>query len=307
MRKTFIEKLISGTDERTFLLVGDLGYSVVEPFAERFPKQFLNAGVAEQNMAGMSAGLALSGGKVFNYSIANFNTLRAIEQIRNDICYNDLDVTVVSVGGGFVYGSAGYSHHAVQDIAMLYALPNMTLLLPADATEVGFCMQYALNKDGPKFLRLGKNGEKEFHDKDSVISSINLISGKPGAKIALLSVGTILSLASDVQSELFKNDIAVDLFSCPLIDKGFTNTLREKMKNYDKIFVFEDHIIGMGFSAIVRQALEWENKQIKSFGAQRDLCKVVGGQEYMRSQHGLGVESVIAEIMQLMNIPRYEK
>lgn len=299
MRKTFIEKLISGANERTFLLVGDLGYSVVEPFTERFPGQFLNAGVAEQNMAGMSAGLALSGNKVFNYSIANFNTLRAIEQIRNDICYNNLDVTVVSVGGGFVYGSAGYSHHAVQDIAMLFSLPNMTLLLPADAAEVAYCLEFALREQGPKFLRLGKNGEKDFHSTSAPVHSINLISSKPDAKIALLSVGTILSLAADVQEGLANKKIASDLFSCPIIDNKFAEALRAKLKNYDKIFVFEDHIVGMGFSAIVRQALEWENKQIKSFGAKRDLCKVVGGQEYMRAQHGLGAAQIIEDVISL--------
>ena len=173
MRNTFIKNVIEKADKDTYLMVGDLGYSVVEAFVKQYPKQFLNAGVAEQNMTGMAAGLALEGYKVFTYSIANFNTLRCIEQIRNDICYHNLDVTIVSVGGGFVYGSAGYSHHAVQDISMLGSLPNMTLLLPGDIEETEICMNYIFENKGPKYLRLGKNEEKILKHEANLIKKIN--------------------------------------------------------------------------------------------------------------------------------------
>src|SRR6187431_2921481 len=118
MRNAFIEELstLAEANDNIVLVVGDLGYSVVEPFAQRFPDRFLNAGVAEQNMTGLAAGLASEGYHVFTYSIANFPTLRCLEQIRNDVCYHVLPVTVVAVGAGLAYGNLGYSHHAVQDI-----------------------------------------------------------------------------------------------------------------------------------------------------------------------------------------------
>jgi transketolase len=300
MRSTFMDELIAHTDERTFFLTGDLGYSVIEPFIHRFPTQFLNAGVAEQNMAGISAGLALEGFRVFNYSIANFNTLRAIEQIRNDICYNNLDVTIVSVGGGFVYGSAGYSHHAVQDVGMLASLPNMTLLLPADVAEVRYCMEYAFNHPGPKFLRLGKNGEKKCHTDGSSILSVTSVTEKTGARVAFVTAGTSLPLALSVHQELNISGIGSDVYSCPIVGKDFFSEIRERLEHYDDIFVFEDHVVGLGLVALVREALAWKRKRVMSFGADRDLVHIVGGQEFMRKEHGLCTSALTARIRKLL-------
>ena len=141
MRTAFIQELIvqARIHPDIFLVVGDLGYSVIEPFAAEFPDRYLNAGVAEQNMTGVAAGLASEGWHVFTYSIANFPTLRCFEQIRNDIAYHKLPVTVVAVGAGLAYGSLGYSHHAVQDIAVMRTLPELTLLSPADPGETREC------------------------------------------------------------------------------------------------------------------------------------------------------------------------
>ena len=130
MRTAFIRALEEAAekDSRVMLIVGDLGFGVVDQFAQKFPNQFVNAGVAEQNMTGMAVGMALSGAVVFTYSIANFPTLRCLEQIRNDVCYHKANVKVVAVGGGFVYGSLGMTHHATEDLAIMRALPNMTVI-----------------------------------------------------------------------------------------------------------------------------------------------------------------------------------
>src|SRR6266849_11018187 len=137
MRTAFIRALTESAerDERVHLIVGDLGFGVVEPFAERFPNRFLNVGVAEQNMTGIAAGLALSGKIVFTYSIANFPTLRCLEQVRNDVCYHNANVKVVSVGGGFTYGAMGATHHAVEDLAVMRAMPGLTVVAPGDPVE----------------------------------------------------------------------------------------------------------------------------------------------------------------------------
>ena len=162
MRTAFIQQLIlqARRNPRLFLVVGDLGFSVVEAFAQEFPDRFLNAGVAEQNMTGVAAGLGSEGYHVFTYSIANFSTIRCLEQIRNDICYHNLPVTVVAVGGGLAYGNLGYSHHAVQDIAIMRTLPNMTVLAPADPGETRECVDWLSANPGPSYLRIGKAGEK---------------------------------------------------------------------------------------------------------------------------------------------------
>ena len=165
MRNAFIEELVTLATQHPHiaLIVGDLGYSVVEPFADRFPERFINAGVAEQNMTGLAAGMASEGYHVFTYSIANFPTFRCAEQIRNDVDYHRLPVTVVSVGGGLAYGALGYSHHAVQDYALMRSFPNMLIAAPGDPMEVRACMRYLVAHPQPSYLRLGKAGEPNFH------------------------------------------------------------------------------------------------------------------------------------------------
>src|SRR5207245_8966920 len=165
MRNAFFRALyaLAERDERVFLIVGDLGFGVVEPFAERFPGRFLNAGVAEQDMTGIAAGLALCGKIVFTYSIANFPTLRCFEQIRNDVCYHNANVKVVSVGGGLAYGALGVTHHATEDIAVMRTLPNMTIVAPADSIEAELATRALATQSGPAYLRLGRSGEPRVH------------------------------------------------------------------------------------------------------------------------------------------------
>ena len=166
MRKTFINRLcaLSREDDRICLIIGDLGFSVVEPFAEEFPDRFLNVGVAEQNMIGMATGWSLAENKiVFVYSIANFPILRCLEQIRNDVCYHKANVKIVSVGGGLTYGSAGFSHHATEDLAIMRAMPGIVVAVPADAYETDSITQLSVESNGPFFIRLGKNNEPAVH------------------------------------------------------------------------------------------------------------------------------------------------
>jgi len=161
MRNAFIKELVAAAEEnnKIVLVVGDLGYGVVEPFSERFPDRFFNSGVAEQNMMGIASGLASEGCHVFVYSIANFPLFRCAEQIRNDVDYHGYAVTIVSVGGGVAYGNLGYSHHAVQDYSLVRSLPNMLIASPGDPNETTACIRYLLNNPQPSYLRLGKAGE----------------------------------------------------------------------------------------------------------------------------------------------------
>jgi len=301
MRNSFIDTLTSQADERTMLLVGDVGYSVVERFAERFPRQFLNVGVAEQVMTGMAAGLALEGHKVFTYSIANFSTLRPIEQIRNDICYHNLDVTIVSVGGGFVYGSAGYSHHAVQDIGMMASLPHMIILLPANAPEATYCMNYACAHGGPKYLRLGKNDNGGTLDV-SPLSSVRYHVGDMSAKVAIVSVGGILDVALEAGALMMDAGLASACYSVPVIDVHFAETIRERLLPHKVIVTLEESIPQCGFGSIVREALEGTGKRVVTLGAKRDNHTVVGDQHYMRKMHGIDACGVVRAIMEVCDV-----
>lgn len=296
MRNTFIQKITEKADKNTFLIIGDLGYGVIEPFQRKHPKQFLNAGIAEQNMTGVAAGLALEGFKVFTYSIGNFNTTRCLEQIRNDVCYHNLDVTIVSVGAGLAYGSQGYSHHAVQDISMLGALPNMKLLLPGDPIETEFVMQYIFKEKGPKYLRLGRGAEKVFHSKNNKIKKINCFNPNEKSRIAMISVSTMLGEMIEVNKILKKYDIKSNMFSCPIIDSEFNKNIKKILENFDYIFTLEEHISDFGFNSLVNNAFNGEGKKIKSFGLKRDLCKVIGDREYLCGCHGIDAENIAKDI-----------
>lgn len=299
MRNTFISNLCDSVRQDIFLIVGDVGFSVIEKFVTTRPDKYLNAGVAEQNMTGVAAGLALNGNKVYTYSIANFNTMRCLEQIRNDICYHNLDVTIVSVGGGFLYGSAGYSHHAVQDVAIMGMLPNMTLLLPADKAEVDLCMEYSLDYGGPKYLRLGKNNEQSIHELGVKPEKINIFNSKVArADNLILTIGTIASLALEVQQHLGGQGLTIDVGTCPIIDSVFKSNIKKIAEGYKTIFVLEEHIEGFGFASIVKDATQDLDTRVYSIGVKKDMPKIVGNQAYLRRCHGLDVDSV-AEYIKL--------
>jgi len=165
LRNAFATQLldIARADSSILLITGDLGYGVLDRFQQELPEQFINAGVAEQTMMSMAAGLAASGYRPFVYSIANFPTFRCLEQIRNDVCYMDNPVTIVSVGAGLVYGVHGYSHHAVEDLAIIRSLPNITIYSPCDSVETKYSVNKILESKHPAYLRLGKGGEPLIH------------------------------------------------------------------------------------------------------------------------------------------------
>ena len=193
MRNKFIEVLVKEAkkNDKIVLIIGDLGYNVVEPFQEQFPDRFFNAGICEQNMASMAAGLASEGFHVFIYSIANFPTFRCAEQLRNDIGYHNLNVTVVTVGGGLSYGNLGYSHHAIQDLGLIRLFPEFKILAPGDPNETIACMKNLFNSNGPSYLRLKKAGEPNYNSEDVLLKEgvWNKIISSKNNKIFLTTSG----------------------------------------------------------------------------------------------------------------------
>ncbi len=195
MRNTFIETLLelAAGDPRICLLTADLGYSVLEVFAQRFPDRYVNVGVAEQNLIGIAAGMAHSGLVPFVYSIANFPTLRCLEQIRVDVCYHDAPVKIVAVGGGLAYGAQGYTHHGVEDIAVMRTLPGMTVVAPADPVETRALTDAIARHAGPCYLRLGKAKEPIVHREPTEIELGKAVQTRTGSDLTLISTGTMLA------------------------------------------------------------------------------------------------------------------
>src|SRR5260370_5765307 len=219
MRTSFIDTLCAqaAADERIWLLTGDLGYSVLERFADTFPNRYVNVGVAEQNLAGVAAGLARCGKIPFIYSIANFPTLRCLEQIRNDICYHEGNVKIVAVGGGLTYGAQGYTHHGVEDLAILRALPGMTVLAPGDPVETRLATKAVLDWPGPCYLRLGKAKEPVVHQTEPAFEIGRAITVRTGWDVTLISTGGMLHETLEVANRLKQQGIAGRALSRPTV------------------------------------------------------------------------------------------
>jgi len=255
MRTTFIQSLIALRKERddVFLLVGDLGYTVVEPFQAEFPESFFNIGVAEQNMAGIAAGLASEGNQVFTYSIGNFNTFRCAEQIRNDIDYHNLPVCTVSIGAGVTYGNMGYSHHAIQDYALMRSFPNMLICAPSCPLETKLCIDLLVERRGPAYLRLHKAGEPDITTcNDPLIPGVpRFIAGNRNSSTAILATGFA---AQGVIDKVMESD-KYALFSLPAWGMRFRDPVKSFADNYKQIITLEDHLMDGGFGSWVLESL----------------------------------------------------
>jgi transketolase len=293
MRNAFIEELVvlARENPQIALIVGDLGYSVIEPFADEFPERFINAGVAEQNMTGLAAGIASEGYHVFTYSIANFPTFRCAEQIRNDVAYHKFPVTIVSVGGGLAYGALGYSHHAVQDYALLRTLPNMLIAAPGDPMEVRACMRFLVANPQPSYLRLAKAGEPNFHETIPHVSpGLWLYHGQScnsSTDLTLLTTGATLAYAMDK----LKRGLCNKVFSLPIWGQNVKQAQVAQVAELSNIETVEDHLIDGGFGSWLLEALVANSNDISTKLNIRALdpsvCGTVGKQETLNRFGGL--------------------
>ena len=298
MRTAFLNELIAQARSRPeiFLVVGDLGFSVVEPFVREFPDRFLNAGVAEQNMTGVAAGLASEGYHVFTYSIANFPTLRCLEQIRNDVAYHRLPVTVVSVGAGFAYGNLGYSHHAVQDIGILRALPEMDVFSPADPGETRECVGWLAENPGSSYLRLGKAGEPDLHGTRGLTRGPLLVF-QGQSDCALVATGSILREALEAARRLECDGISVSVFSCPWL-QPITGDFLRPLARFRLLMVLEEHLAAGGLASLLREHLS-KGPEIISLAPSPDVLNQVGTQEYLRRKAGIDAGAVAEAVRRI--------
>jgi transketolase len=301
VRYAFIATLLqhAQVDERIHLFVGDLGYSVVETFAERYPERFLNVGIAEQAMAGVAAGLALAGGKtVFTYSIGNFPTLRCLEQIRNDICYHCANVKIVAVGGGLAYGSQGYTHHAVEDLALLRALPGMVVAAPADPAQTAAVVRLACATKGPWYIRLGKNREPSLPVRSDELLKIGMaVRLAEGSHATIVATGAVALEAYNAVQILEAQGFSCRMLCMPFVKPMDEDALRNAVRDTGLIITVEEHSGYGGLGAAVAEAVcsMPGGARVVRMHLPEMICEV-GGQNYLRRRHGLTAAEIAQRV-----------
>ena len=310
MRDTFVRTLIeeAKNNKNIELITGDLGFGVLKPYFEQLPNQFTNAGIAEQSMTGIAAGMALCGKTVFTYSIGNFPTLRCIEQIRNDCAYHHVNVKIVCVGGGFVYGSLGMSHQATEDIAIMRALPEVTVVCPGDLVEAAEATKAIANMPGTVYLRLGRGGEKRIHNKIDnfqIGKAIKIQDAKKDCnkKIALFSSGAILDEATEAVKILEESGIGVEEYSFHTVKPIDKDVILDCASRYDYIVTVEEHNIIGGFASAVSEVLSDSDEKARliKIGLNDEYCSKVGNQKYLRNEYGMTAEKIISKIKGIIN------
>lgn len=306
MRTAFINTLceIAAQDERIWLLNGDLGYSVLERFSTRFPQRSINVGVAEQNMTGIAAGLAMCGKTVFTYSIGNFPTLRCLEQIRNDVCYHNLDVKIVAVGGGLAYGAQGYTHHSVEDLAVMRALPNMTVIAPGDPMETCAATRAIVNWTGPCYLRLGKAGEPIVHQANFDFQIGKAIPLREGTDVTLISTGGMLKNIVEAAELLAVKGISASVLSMPTVKPLDEQAVYKAARATSLVCVVEEHGETGGLADAVARCLATASERTVRLIAMNVLAVwgngALGSQSYLVDRAGLSPSGISNRIVELL-------
>lgn len=296
MRDAFIARLaeLAEQDDRIMLITGDLGFGVLNDFAQRFPKQFLNAGVAEQNMTMLATGLAMEGRVVFTYSIGNFPTLRPLEFIRNDACYHQANVKVVCIGGGFSYGQLGISHHATEDLSILRALPNMTVVAPGDDFETREATTALAATPGTCYLRLDRSSMVVDSEAPFELGRARVV--REGNDLTLISTGGMLGEAIRAADRLAERGVRARVVSMHTVKPLDLYAIRLAAQETGGILTLEEHTIEGGLGGAVAEAClenSWIPRFFRRIGLQSKFSSVVGDQDYLRRIYGLDAEAIV--------------
>ena len=286
------------------MLAGDIGNRLFDRFKEKHSDRFYNCGVAEANMTGVASGLAASGLRPITYTIAPFNTVRCLEQIRLDICYPNLPVIVVGTGAGLSYAGLGATHHSMEDIGILRTLPNMHIVCPADPVEVRLAVTDALRLGRPTYIRLGKKGEPVIHPSDPDFKIGRGIKVRDGSDVAILGVGNTLGLALKCADQLQQNGLSAKVVSLHTVKQLDESLLSDLFTEQKLVVVLEEHgLIGGAGSAV----LEWGN--VKRVDLSKLIC--VGGSDHFlfscgnqneaRAMLGLTSEKISQQILDRMS------
>lgn len=304
MRDVFVSRLLdlAQADERILLVTADLGFGVLREFSERLPRQFLNVGVAEQNMTGVATGLALEGRVVFTYSLGNFPTLRCLEQIRNDACYHDANVKVITVGGGLSYGQLGMSHHATEDLAVMRALPGVTIMAPGCDGEAEQCARLALDTPGVCYLRLDKSSAGDTTEPGERLLPGRARLLRDGSDFTVITTGGVLNSALEAARELESMGLQVRLLSMPFVKPLDGTAIAEAAASTGGVLTVEEHsIIGGLGGAVAEFCLESGclPRRFQRLGLRDEFPSIVGSQVFLRNHYGMGRDAIVDAVRRL--------
>jgi transketolase len=301
MRKAFNEELLSAAkaDSRIHMVLADIGYGEIEPFAKAFPSRFVNCGVAEQNMTGVACGVAMEGNIAITYSIANFPTLRCLEQIRNDVCYHNANVKIVIIGGGMAYGPLGISHHSTEDLAIMRALPNMKVLAPCDIYEARSAVHAMLAYNGPVYYRCGYKGEKNIHPGPVNFEIGKAIKVSDGSDATIIFTGTIGYNCKLAAEALAKEGIKISLVSMHTVKPIDKDAVVEAAIKTGGILTVEEHNICGGLGSAIAEVLMDSGHggiNFKRIALPDVNVSKIGSQDWLRDQFGMGVNDIVKAI-----------
>ena len=304
MRNAMIKALfeLANDNKDVVLITGDLGFGLFEDFSEKFPSQFVNIGIAEQNMIGVSTGLALEGKIVFVYSIGNFPTLRCLEQIRNDACYHNLNINIICMGAGFSYGALGMSHHATEDIAIMRSLPGTTVISTSTEDEAYFSTIELSKRNGVGYLRLDKsNASKSKELKDKIeIGKGNIL--KDGSDYTIIVCGGIAEEALSAADDLDKDNISCKVVSMHTIKPIDNVLIQDCVENSKGIISVEEGNITGGLGSAILEACLKNGKfplKMKTLGINDEYVSIVGSQEYLRDSTGLSKRFIVDAVLSM--------
>ena len=300
MRDTFVRTLsaIAETRPDLMLITADLGFGVLNDWASRFPGQFLNAGIAEQNMTGLAAGMALEGRTVFTYSLGSFPTVRCLEQIRNDVCYHEANVKIVTVGGGMSYGPVGASHHATEDLAIMRSLPNMVVISPGDHWETAEATRALLSLPGPAYLRLDKSAASPTHAPGEAFHVGKIRVVREGWDVTLAATGGILGEALHAADLLAAGGVRCRVLSVHTVKPLDSTALEAASRETGGIVTIEEHSLHGGLGGAIAEALLDAGAApgfFLRFGL-RTFSSIVGSQSYLRKVYGMDARSIAGAV-----------
>jgi transketolase len=301
MRNAFADQItkLAREDERVVLLSGDIGNKLFDNVKKVDERRFYNCGVAEANMMGVAAGMALSGLRPVVYTITPFTTTRCFEQIRVDACYHNAPVIIVGTGSGLSYAELGPTHHSLEDMAILRTLPGMRVMAPCDAAELRQALAAALKEDGPVYIRIGKKGEPVIYPQPPDLRIGEAIVVRKGSDVALLSAGTVMAEVLKAADLLQAQGVSAEVVSFHTIKPLDTAYLAAASRQFKLLAAVEEHglIGGLGGAIAEWRAAVHDNTRLVSFGTPDEFMHEVGSQEYAREKFGLTAENIAARIL----------
>jgi transketolase len=301
MRNAFADEVtkLASQDARVIMLSGDIGNKLFDNFKKVDERRFYNCGVAEANMMGVAAGMALSGLRPVVYTITPFTTTRCFEQIRVDACYHHVPVTIVGTGSGLSYAELGPTHHSLEDLAILRTLPGMSVLAPCDANELRACMRAALRQDGPVYIRIGKKGEAVVFNEVPALTIGKVAIVRPGADVALLCAGTLMAETLEAATQLNADGISAEVVSVHSIKPLDVDYLAAAATRFKLIATVEEHGLIGGLGSAVAEWRARVNAPVRqlAFGTPDEFMHEVGSQEYARRKYGLTASDMAAAVI----------